>query len=88
MKPVTQHLGVKKDHSALQHLVKTFSNREYLLAFAATTLLATGGFMLMPFGSAFSIHNLGLKQEQLKVVYGVTGVFTMIFQAIDRNAER
>jgi predicted MFS family arabinose efflux permease len=79
LKPVTQHLGVKKDHSALQHLVKTFSNREYLLAFAATTLLATGGFMLMPFGSAFSIHNLGLKQEQLKIVYGVTGVFTMIF---------
>jgi len=78
LKPVTQHLGVKREHSALQHLVKTLSNREYLLAFAATTLLATGGFMLMPFGSAFSIHNLGIRQDQLKIVYGITGVFTII----------
>ena len=34
--------------------------------------------MLMPFGSAFSIHNLGLSMEQLPVLYGVTGVFTII----------
>ena len=33
-------------------------------------------FMLMPFGSAFSIHNLGYP-EQLPVLYGVTGVFSI-----------
>lgn len=35
--------------------------------------------MLMPFGSAFSIHNLGLTMEQLPVLYGVTGVFSIAF---------
>ena len=38
--------------------------------------------MLMPFGSAFSIHNLGLTMEQLPVLYGVTGVFTIVFGPI------
>ncbi len=35
--------------------------------------------MLMPFGSAFSIHNLGLSMDQLPILYGITGVFTIIF---------
>jgi predicted MFS family arabinose efflux permease len=30
--------------------------------FAATTLLATGGFMLMPFGTAYGVNNLGIKE--------------------------
>lgn len=79
MKPITGHLAVKKDHSPFRHLVKTVSNPDYLLAFGATTLLATGGFMLMPFGSAFSIRNLGLTQDQLYIVYGITGIFSSFF---------
>jgi len=78
LKPITTHLRAEKDHNPFMHLAKTISHPDYLMAFAATALLATGGFMLMPFGSAFSIHNLGIKQEQLTVVYGVTGVFNMI----------
>ncbi|MOA07539.1 Major Facilitator Superfamily protein [compost metagenome] len=33
----------------------------------------------MPFGSAFGIHNMGLTMEQLPILYGVTGVFSIIF---------
>ena len=33
--------------------------------------------MLMPFASAFSVHNLGLTLEQLPLLYGVTGVFNI-----------
>lgn len=50
-----------------------------ILAFLTTTLLATGGFMLMPFGSAFSVNNLGLKQSDLPILYGVSGMFSFIF---------
>ena len=60
MKPIDAHLQLKNDHNAFQHLAKTISNTNHIRAFLATVLLATGGFMLMPFGSAFSIHNLGL----------------------------
>lgn len=78
MKPVKEHLALHAGHSALTHLRRTLSRKRYLTGFAATTLLATGGFMLMPFGSAFAVHNLGLTLEQLPMVYMVTGIFSMI----------
>lgn len=79
MKPVNDHLKNGLDRNAFHHLVKTLSQRVYLRAFAATTLLATGGFMLMPFGSAFSLHNLGISLDQLPLLYGVTGIASIIF---------
>jgi predicted MFS family arabinose efflux permease len=36
--------------------------------------LATGGFMLMPYSSAFSVHNLGLSFSQLPMIYTITGL--------------
>ena len=79
MKPITEHLQIKSDRNPFQHLIKTVSDSHYLRAFITTSLLATGGFMLMPFGSAFSIHNLGLTMEQLPLLYAVTGIFSIIF---------
>lgn len=79
MQPIDEHLKIKSDRHPFYHLYKTISRPDYLKAFLATTLLATGGFMLMPFGSAFSIHNIGLTMEQLPILYGVTGVFTIFF---------
>jgi predicted MFS family arabinose efflux permease len=77
MNPIADHLKIKSDRNAVQHLLKTLSRPDYLKAFAATTLLATGGFMLMPFGSAFGVNNLGISLEQLPMLYMVTGIFSM-----------
>jgi predicted MFS family arabinose efflux permease len=79
MKPVTAHLALQHDRNPFEHMGKTVSNSNYLLAFLTTTLLATGGFMLMPFGSDFSIRNLGIKQDDLPVLYGISGVFSFVF---------
>jgi predicted MFS family arabinose efflux permease len=79
MKPITEHLQIKSERSAFEHLVKTLTLKHHIRGFAGTILLATGGFMLMPFGSAFSIHNLHLTMEQLPLLYGVTGIFSIIF---------
>lgn len=78
MKPVDAHLALQPGHSVLRHLARTVSNKRYQNGFAATVLLATGGFMLMPFGSAFAVHNLGLRLDQLPVIYMVTGAFSLI----------
>jgi predicted MFS family arabinose efflux permease len=78
MKPVNAHLAVKRDISAFRHLMKTLTRRRYITGFAATVLLATGGFMLMPFGSAFAVNNLGLTMDQIPLVYMVTGACTMV----------
>jgi len=78
MKPVTGHLLTKPANPFL-HLAKTVSTPRYLLAFGATTLLATGGFMLMPFGSAFTVHNLHISLDDLPFLYLVTGISAILF---------
>ncbi|HEY0433207.1 MAG TPA: MFS transporter, partial [Chitinophagaceae bacterium] len=80
MKPVNAHLALKGDQkNPFHHLVRTISRKNYLRGFFATTLLATGGFMLMPFGSAFGIANLGLKLKQLPTLYLITGLCSIVF---------
>jgi predicted MFS family arabinose efflux permease len=77
MQPVDAHLRFKQDRNAFRHLIATVGQPRYTLAFAVTTLLSTGGFMLMPFGSAFTVHNLGIDILHLPTIYLVSGLFTI-----------
>jgi predicted MFS family arabinose efflux permease len=78
MKPVNAHLRLKQDQNAFRHLVATVRKPRYLLAFSVTTLLATGGFMIMPFGSAYTVHNLGIDIMHLPTIYLVSGLFSIL----------
>jgi len=77
MKPVNEHLRLKQDHNAFRHLIATVREPRYLLAFSVTTLLATGGFMMMPFGSVYIVHNLGIDIVHLPTIYLVSGLFSI-----------
>jgi predicted MFS family arabinose efflux permease len=77
MQPVNAHLRLEQDRNAFRHLIATVGQPRYTLAFAVTTLLSTGGFMLMPFGSAFTVHNLGIDILHLPTIYLVSGLFTI-----------
>jgi predicted MFS family arabinose efflux permease len=77
MKPVDEHLKLHPEHSAFWHLFHTVTERRYLLSFVSVLFLATGGFMLMPFSSAFTVNNLGISLEHLPVIYLVTGIATI-----------
>jgi predicted MFS family arabinose efflux permease len=59
------------------HLIRTLSNPTYAKAFGLTVLIATAGFMLMPFGSAFAVYNNGISKDDLPFLYSVTGVVAM-----------
>lgn len=74
LRPIDGHLKLHPDRNAFHHLRQTITTRKYVQAFATTALLSTGGFMLMPFGSAFSVHNLGVELEKLPLVYMITGL--------------
>ncbi len=78
MKPVNEHLKLKQDGNAFAHLIATVTEPSYTLSFGVTTLLATGGYMLMPFGSAFTVHNLGIDIEHLPTIYLVSGLFSIV----------
>ena len=74
MRPVVGHLALKQEHSALRHLINTIAEPRYRLAFILVMLLPTGGYMLMPFGTAYIVNNVGLTFAVLPVIYLVTGV--------------
>jgi predicted MFS family arabinose efflux permease len=77
LKPVNEHLKIKVDKNPFHHLLHTLLKPRYIQGFATTALLSTGGFMLMPFGSAFSVNNLKISLEKLPIIYLVTGTFSM-----------
>jgi predicted MFS family arabinose efflux permease len=76
MKPVAGHLTLKQERSAFGHLVHTLMEPRHRLAFILVMLLPTGGFMLMPFGTAFMVGNIHLPMTALPVIYLITGLFT------------
>jgi predicted MFS family arabinose efflux permease len=77
MKPVADHLKVPQERSAFGHLLNTVTEPRYLLAFVTTAFLTTGGFMLMPFSSAFTVNNMGIALASLPTIYLVTGLATI-----------
>jgi len=82
LKPITKHLEVKSDRNPILHLWHTLANREYRIGFMATALLSIGGFMMMPWGSAFSINNLHVTKEQLPLLFMVSGVSTLLIMPL------
>ena len=77
LQPITEHLKVPAKGNALAHVLATVNQGRYLRTFLATTLLATGGFMLMPFGSTFTVNNMGIPFEQFQLIYFTTGLVTL-----------
>jgi predicted MFS family arabinose efflux permease len=82
LKPLTKHLAVQQNRSPLKHLLHTLSKKDYRIGFSATALLSIGGFMMMPFGSAFAINNLHITQHQLPLLFMVAGLSTLIIMPL------
>lgn len=82
MRPVVAHLQMQSDKKPLIHLLHTVRKREYRVGFLATALLSLGGFMLMPFTSAFIVNNVHVSQAQLPLIFFCTGLASMAIMPI------
>jgi predicted MFS family arabinose efflux permease len=78
LEPITAHLALQKEQSAFKHLWHTVSQKNYQLGFFSTALLSIGGFMMMPFGSAFAINNLKITPNQLPLMFMLTGIAALV----------
>lgn len=78
LKPVDAHLALKTDQKPLHHLWSTVKEPLYLKGFSSVALLALGGFMIMPFASAFAVGNVGISFGDLPLVYLVTGLTAFV----------
>ena len=79
LKPVTDHLKLKRENRVIKHLWGTLTDKEYRVGFMATGILSIGGYMLMPFGTVFAVNNLGVSQELLPIMFMISGIASLLF---------
>jgi predicted MFS family arabinose efflux permease len=82
MKPITGHLAMQRDKTPLQHLWHTIQKKDYRIGFLATAMLSMGGFMIMPFTSAFLVNNVHILQEKLPIIFFCTGIASMVIMPL------
>ena len=82
LKPINEHLKYPQERNAFLHLWHTVKHRDYRVGFTATALMSLGGFMMMPWGSAFSINNLHITQEQLPILFMVAGIGSLVVMPV------
>lgn len=78
LKPVDEHLKIKSERNVLAHFRHVLFLKNYRIAFLSTALLSIGGYMMMPFGSAFAVNNLGVSQAQLPIIFMFTGISSLV----------
>ncbi len=82
LQPVNKHLTEKSDRDPIAHLWRTLANGDYRIGFLSTALLSLGGFMMMPFGSAFAVNNLRLANKELTMLFMISGLSSLIIMPL------
>jgi predicted MFS family arabinose efflux permease len=82
LKPINAHLALKSKGSAFSHLLATIKNRNYRIGFMATAFMSLGGYLMMPWGSAFAVNNVGISQKELPLLFMIVGVSTFIIMPL------
>ena len=82
LQPVTKHLELKTEKTAVTHLWHTLKLAKYRVGFLMTALLSLGGFMMMPWGSAFAVNNLHVSYDQLPILFMASGIAALIIMPL------
>jgi predicted MFS family arabinose efflux permease len=75
LKPVTAHLSLQRANP-LKHMWNTIKNKQYRIGFIATAFMSLGGYLMMPWGSAFAVNNVGIAQDELPLMFMIVGLIT------------
>lgn len=81
LKPVNAHLKLQREN-ALKHLWQTISNREYRIGYIATAFMSLGGYLMMPWGSTYSVNNIGISQADLPLMFMIVGLATFAIMPV------
>lgn len=89
LKPLTDHLKLQSDKNAAEHLWHTIKKKNYRIGFIATAMLSMGGFLIMPFTTAFIVNNVGILQSDLPMIFLFTGIASIVIMPfIGRMTDR
>jgi predicted MFS family arabinose efflux permease len=73
LKPINEHVNLQRDNP-IKHLWNTLSNKQYRIGFLATAFMSLGGYLMMPWGSAYAVNNIGINQSDLPLMFMIVGV--------------
>lgn len=73
LKPINEHVNLQRDNP-VKHLWNTLSNKQYRVGFLATAFMSLGGYLMMPWGSAYSVNNIGISQSDLPLMFMIVGI--------------
>jgi predicted MFS family arabinose efflux permease len=89
LRPVTAHLGLQRNESHFQSFRNLFASAKNRRGFLATFTVTLGSYLLMPFTSAYNVHNLGMGLDSLPIFYASVGCSVIIlFPTIGRLTDR
>jgi predicted MFS family arabinose efflux permease len=81
--PSTESATVKRSlKDNLINFRSILTQKDYLLSFSFTSVLAFGVFTVIPFISAYMVQNVGLTELQLPYIYLIGGICTIIMARI------
>lgn len=87
--PVDGHLKLQANTNPFEHLGKTIEKKDYRIGFMATAILSMGGFMIMPFSTAFLVNNIHVPPEMLSRIFVATGISsTIIMPLVGRLSDK
>jgi predicted MFS family arabinose efflux permease len=77
---VRGHIEGARGRRPLQQLRLVFGNRNHLLAYAFASVMMFAGFIVIPFVSPYMVSNVGVKENELAILYFVGGIVTLFVQ--------
>ncbi|HTL83281.1 MAG TPA: MFS transporter [Bacteroidia bacterium] len=79
---MTGHISPDHKKRSVQRFVETVSSANRLRALLLMILLMLGSFSIIPFIPDYMVHNVGITQKEVSLIYVVGGFFSMIILAV------
>ncbi len=73
-----QHLSLNTKHNVVEDLKIIITHPNHRWSFLFTVLLMAGAFTIIPFISPYMVKNVGLREDQLPLIYLSGGLFTFV----------
>lgn len=83
------HIHAGPSRNSWDQFIEIIFHKNHLKAFLLMALMTAAGFCIFPYISPFMVHNVGLTEEQLPLIYFCGGLFTVFsMNIIGRLSDR
>jgi MFS transporter, DHA1 family, inner membrane transport protein len=76
--PMSSHISKSNARDVIKRYLKILTKKEYVLANFTIFLVSMSVFLIVPFLSPYAVKNIGIKTFDLKYMYGIAGLFTVL----------